>query len=396
MPLRNTIIVIVLLILIGGYALFAGLGGKTIATPKLLNFKAADATKIDLKYPESEVVVQRDKDHGWELVKPISAKADKNAVKSLAQSLADCDISSTLEEKPANLAPFGLAKPRAIVSVTTKNGTLPAIDVGSKTPVGYSAYVKMANKPAVLMVAASFPPSVIKTANDLRDHTLWSFKVDDVDRVKLAQAGQPPTEIVRSGGKWKITAPADYPADPTAVQTLLTSLNGLRAANFITDHASDLSKYGLNQPSYAVTVYTGKKDQPHTLNFGADQGKYQDGVFVRVSGDPLSVATVYKQSMTGVEKTVNQLRDKTVMSFDPAQVNTLKVNTPMEDYTIKRDGKGWKIAFNGKTENARTAKVDSFLDQLRFLKGMGIAADRMTNPKQFGMNDPKIVYTLYN
>ena len=79
MRLRNTIIVLVLLALVGGYALSSVIISQTEATQKLIDVKQDDIAKIELKYSDRDIVLERDKGKPWRIVKPIGADADQTA-----------------------------------------------------------------------------------------------------------------------------------------------------------------------------------------------------------------------------------------------------------------------------------------------------------------------------
>src|SRR5438874_7012095 len=151
MRFRNTIIMLVLLAVVGGYAWIIANKSVPEETPKLFpKLKPDEITQVDLKYPDSEIVVDRTADGKWELSKPFKTDADQTACNNLARAIADVELKKTVEEKPAELAPFGLDKPEVVVTIAVKGkGKQPAIEVGKTTPVGFSAYFKTSDKPAV-------------------------------------------------------------------------------------------------------------------------------------------------------------------------------------------------------------------------------------------------------
>ncbi|HUY20689.1 MAG TPA: DUF4340 domain-containing protein [Candidatus Binataceae bacterium] len=396
MSLRNTIIVLILLIVVGGYALIIGLGSKPIPPPTLLKFKDKDVTAIELKYPDREVLLRRGADGGWQIEKPIEAKADRATVKTLINAIANCQLKETLEQKPADLAPFGLKNPRALVTVTIKGkGALPPIELGNKTPVGYSAYARVGDKPAVVLVAESFSADMMKTANDFRDRSLMNFKVDQVEQFAIDHHDGAELELSRTGDKWQILKPAPYQADPTIVLSALSALADLRVADFIVDNPTNLAEYGLDQPRFTITVYTGKHGESQELKFGKDEIGGKDGIYVQRAGNP-AIFTIYKESLNAFDKSLNEFRDKTVLSFEPSKVGRVDVENAMERYTITRVAKGWTITWNGKTEPAKTAVVENFLDQIRFLKGTSIVADPMVDEAKFGMDQPRVLIRVFD
>src|SRR5208282_1151910 len=181
MQLGRTIIALVLLVVVGTIAYLVSRRTPVEETTRLFKIDQPDITKIDLKYPDREIEIGRDKSGKWQILKPIQADADQTTCDNLARAIANCEIKKTLQEKPADLKPFGLDKPAVVVTITTKKqGVMPTIDVGKTTPVGFSAYIKTSDKPAILLASSAFPPGMQKKLDDLRDRELMSFKVDDV------------------------------------------------------------------------------------------------------------------------------------------------------------------------------------------------------------------------
>src|SRR5271166_1238382 len=222
MRLRNTIIVLILFAIVGGYAFIVGRYSSPEAQQKLLDVKQDDIAKIELRYSDRDIVLERDKDKPWRLVKPIGADADQMQANNLARAIADAVQVRTVDEKPADLGPFGLKPPAATVTVTTfDKKTLPALEVGKSTPIGFNAYARLASGPAVLLTEGAFAAGMNKTVDQLRLRDLMAFKLDDVQKLIIARDNGPTVEIDRAGDNWKIVKPAPYAADDMAVRLAL-------------------------------------------------------------------------------------------------------------------------------------------------------------------------------
>src|SRR5579862_5320458 len=177
MRFRNTLIAMVVLLILGGYVVVSNYFSRPEAAKTALEVKAEDLATIDLKYPNRELMLERHPGQPWEITRPKGVKADQNAANNLARAIAGCEITKTVVEQPDTLAPFGLDKPQVTVTVTTTAGkTLPSIEVGKVTPVGFSAYIKYAGKPAVMLTSSAFPSGMTKTLDEMRDRELMSFK----------------------------------------------------------------------------------------------------------------------------------------------------------------------------------------------------------------------------
>jgi hypothetical protein len=393
MQFRNTLIALIVLLIVGGYAFVNFYFSKPEAPKTALNIKAEDIASVDLKYPDHELFIVRKPGEPWMITKPEGLKADQTTANNLARAIAECQITKTVEDKPDNLAPFGLDKPQVTVTVTTTKGkTLPGVEVGKVTPVGFSAYIKFTDKPAVMLTSSAFPSGMNKTVDQMRDRELMTFKVDDVKRLMIIPDQGPEIEIDREGGKWKIVKPAQYNADPTQVRQVLTTLADAKVADFVSDAPTDVTQFGLVKPHLTVAVYTDKTSE--SLLFGFKQKESgKDGIYVR-RGESTPVYTVHSWLMSSVDKSLLDLRDKTVLNFDPAKVDTVKVDSDGKQFSLKRAGGKWDLVDNGATTPADTPVVERFLDQIRDLKGNSIVMDPLKSPEMFGMDRPQMVATL--
>jgi hypothetical protein len=396
MNFRNTIIALVLLAIIGGYALYVAKFSKPAeTTQKLFEVDPANIATIDLKYPDREIKLERSKGGGWDITKPIGADADQTAANNLARAIADCELVRTLDEKPTDLAPYGLDKPGATVTITTFDGkTFPGIEVGKATPIGFSAYMKTTDRPAVMLTQAAFQSGMNKTVDELRDRDLVSFTTDDVQKLALAKDDGETIEIDRDGDQWKIVKPSPYKADDTQVREVIGALVNAKVADFVSDTPSNVAQYGLEKPHVTVTAYL-KNGQQQSLLFGFKQTQSgKDGIYVR-RGERAPVYTVHEYVMAGADRSLLALRDKTVFAFDPEAVDSINVKDESNQFMIKRAAGGkWDIVEGGKTSPGDVPVVERFLDQLRDLKGNSIVADPMPSFMPFGLNTPGIDVTL--
>jgi hypothetical protein len=396
MSFRNTIIALVLLLIIGGYALYVGKFSKPAEeTQKLFQVEPDQIARIDLKYADREIELERKKGGSWIITKPIGADADQTAANNLARAIANCQVVRTVDDKPADLAPFGLAKPTATVTIATFDGkTYPSIAIGKTTPIGFNAYIKTSDKPAVMLTQAAFQSGMNKTLDEMRDRDLMTFNAEDVQRVVLNKDDGTTIEIDRDGDNWKIVKPASYKADDTVVREAVAELVNAKVVDFVNDTPASVAQYGLEKPHATVTLYL-KDGQQESLLFGFKQTESgKDGIYVR-RGERAPVYSVHEYVMNGVNRSLLDFRDKTVLAFDPASVDSVAVKEASEQFTVKRaPGGKWNIIESGKTTPGDVASVERFLDQLRDLKGNTIVADPMPSFMPFGMNAPAIDVTL--
>lgn len=400
MGFSRTIIVIVLLAIVGGIALYVGHQPEPEKTPKIFKIAATDIAKIELHSNARDLVVERPKGGEWRITHPFEASADQTSVDSLASAIAGAETQGTAEENPSDLAPFGLANPVVVVSVTTRdNRVLPSIVVGGQTPIGNNAFIRMTDKPAVLMVAASFPSQVNRSIDDLRSRALFEIAADDVNRIVLAHGGGGQTiELDRINGSWTITQPTRYAADRDTVSQMLNSIIGARVAEFVDDKPSDLSSFGLANPSLTLELDGARKGQKQTLMFGFNQpDASKNAIFVRRGeGGNQPIATVTNDVFTLAARSVDDLRDKTLIEFDQSNVGRVElIGGPVNEVLERKPGGKWVVTGGGRTATPEVPVAESLLDQVHDLKATKIVEDNMTDAKKYGMERPNLALTLY-
>lgn len=152
MKLRNTLIVVAVLALLGAYLYWIELPqtpeqintrlGTPVATPApyIFQLNTADVKTIiisDLRFPR--VVSLTRTESGWRMTLPENKPADQNKAEATAAALTNLKLVRTVQA--TDLAPFGLAPARLEARVIMKDGTAYGILVGNATSDGSLYYV---------------------------------------------------------------------------------------------------------------------------------------------------------------------------------------------------------------------------------------------------------------
>jgi Domain of unknown function (DUF4340) len=402
MQSRKTFLALLVLVIIGGFAYYVSRQPEAQKNYKLFNLAPAEIARIELHGPARDLVVERTALGLWRIVKPVATAADNRAVDAVANAIANLEVVDTVDtgaETAAELANFGLENPAVTVTVTTADKrVLPGIMVGMDTPIGSNTYIKTTDKPAVLLIGAGFTAESGRTLNDLRSHVLIDLTADQMNHVAVTHADGSTIEIARQGDDWKIIQPRQYPADKTAVQQLLDAIAGARVAEFVLENPDDLNKFGLAHPALQLEVSGGKGNAKHSVAIGFKQPEAaKSAVFVRLGEGDRPVCTIADYVVKAVDKSFNDLRDKTVLAFDEAKVARMTlIGGPVSMVLERGSGGKWNVIAEGKTVPAKPEVAASMLDQLHELKGTRIVEDPMTDPQPFGMVHPTLTAVLYD
>ena len=363
---------------------------------KLLQVDKEAVTGLVLTYPDRELELAKG-EHGWRLVKPVDAPADETTVKSLLTALVDAEVQRTLDEVPADLTPFGLASPSVTVRLTLKEGTAPQVLVGKNTAIGGKTYVRKGDDPKILLTASSLQFGLNKQPKDLRDKQLLTFQDDDVTRVVVKPAGGAAVTLLRKDkDDWTIE-PGNHRGDPTEVRSYLSALRSTRATDFPDDAPADLATYGLDSPRLAVSVITGKEgaEATQTIVLGAEATQGSQKVVYAKRADRPTVYALGEWSLRNLSKTAGQLRDKTVLGFDPARVGRVVLErTDGATVTLVRGDAGWTLEGAETDKKPNDAAISRFLDDVRDLRGTDVAAEPASDLAAFGLDAPALRVTL--
>jgi hypothetical protein len=125
-------------------------------TLKILTIPEDQIKEVKIKKTGADETVVRKGDNGkWQIVEPKPLRADQDSVNSLASALSSLNADKLVEDKAADLSPYGLNTPSLDVTVVKKDGKSQDVYVGDDTPTGSGAYVKLANDPKVYTICAT-------------------------------------------------------------------------------------------------------------------------------------------------------------------------------------------------------------------------------------------------
>jgi hypothetical protein len=184
-------------------------------------------------------------------------------------------------------------------------------------------------------------PEASSTTSTAASPKLVDIPDAQVQSIDLKKKDGATAELQRQNGKWVITAPEALPADQDAVTSLTSSLNPITADNIVEDKPADSSKYGLNAPSLTVTVHekNGKSDQ---IFFG-DDVPAGSLVYARVGTDP-KVYAVSSSTKSSLDKSVNDLRDKRLLTFNSNQLTRIELVSGKSDIEFGKNNQNeWQI-----------------------------------------------------
>ncbi len=190
-------------------------------------FAGVDAAKIEeiqIAASGGETTTLRKADDTWRLVAPIDAPADQTEAGNAATNLASADVQRVVDERPKDLAAFGLAKPRVTVTFRTAGDKTPrTLLLGDKNPTGSDLYAKVPDAPRVFLVSAYLEGTFDKGTFGFRDKRVLTFDREKIDRLDIT-AGTAKTTVARQADVWSVVSPVSARADFGVIEAVLSRL----------------------------------------------------------------------------------------------------------------------------------------------------------------------------
>lgn len=216
-----------------------------------------------------------------------------------------------------------------------------------------------------------------KPAADQRGK-LFAAAEKDVQALTLTRADRV-IRAERQGDAWKLLQPIEAPGDGPAIGGLLSAIAGSRIERVIEEKPASLQEYGLEKPGLTLTLEGKGASVPLGLRLG-DKNPSGTWVYAQRAGDP-AVFLLPSTLQTELDKTVTDLRDKTLLAFDVDQVVRLTLSTGQTTLEASKEKATWTLEAPVKAK-ADADEVTGLLRSLRyarakdFLPGTVPALDR--------------------
>lgn len=159
MRLRNTLILLATLVLLGVFVYFVDIRGQKAPPeePPFMDFSIPDVVRFQVETREGlrMVATRRGKGSEWEMEEPYRAEGDSARLEGALVRLSTVKPSRVLTETAESLAPFGLDDPSLVVEVELRDGSGQSLEVGDMTPTQTSYYTRRGGEPAVLLMESA-------------------------------------------------------------------------------------------------------------------------------------------------------------------------------------------------------------------------------------------------
>ena len=327
------------------------------APPKVLTLVESEIVKVEIRRTAGESMrLEREASGQWKLAEPVFP-VDRDAVSALLLGICSLSSEKVVEEKPADLAGFGLARPGTQIMVTLKSGKTRTVAFGDEAPVGGGSYAQVDGDGRVFLVGSTTRAGLDKFAVDLRDKRLLTYDSGKLTGVEWTAKGSTIELSRTSGGDWAIAKPKPMRADGWQVEELLRKLSEAKLDPLLTsDQMADLAKQFAGAAPMASIALTDSAGTQRLEVRKNKEGKYYAKSSV-VTGFHMLLDDMGKS----FDKSAEDLRNKKIFDFGFSDPSKVEYRDGSRQVTLAKAGDRWLAG----TKPMDSVGVQSLIDRLR-------------------------------
>ena len=224
--------------------------GGTAEAPRIINLDQGNITRINILRNRTEKITLAKLAAGdWQVAETPPLPGDTATISGLLTSLSKLDSDRLVDEKPGDLASYGLAQPALEAELNTKDGKATKLLVGDNTPTGSAAFAMVAGDPRLFTISSFVKASVDRSATDFADKKLFAFGFDFPQKVEM-RIGTKSYTITFSGDDWKLDGTK---MDATSMQSVIARIRDLEGTRFVA------GGFGKSDIEFTVTAKDGNR-----------------------------------------------------------------------------------------------------------------------------------------
>jgi hypothetical protein len=369
----------------------------------LVDAAAADVNWVVLTNGTKVIELRRDPTNRlWRMTRPLQARADTELIAASLQRLQSAHVTQFISDNSnVDLSAFGLQP--ADLDLWLGHGTdfTTAVHAGkSPTNDATQVYARREGWNTVFTTARDPLLSWRGAVNDFRDSHLLELTAP-VTEIEIRSQSSPGSAsqnnfILQQQGTngWKISG-EKFSADADNVQLFLSTLAGLKIAEFVKDGvtAPVLPDYGLDKPQREIILRSKAGDTNSTivqLQFG---GAQTNEIFMR-RADEDSIYAVTMKDFYRLPEASWEFRDRRIWDFKVADVAAI---------TLHQNGKTRQIIHKGPNQwtlgpDSQGIIFDKYIEQaveqLNKLTAYAWLGPHLTDLAQIGFNTNSLQITF--
>jgi hypothetical protein len=242
----------------------------TLRDRTLFSGKSPGVRRVEIRGSGGFIQILKDTKSEWQIQQPLSVAADPKAVEDFLEKLYRLRIEGFEAENVSDFSVYGLQGETRQISLGGADGTSRMLIIGDEIAdkPGF-VYVRRADDTAVFSLKAEVHDLLDIELDSLRDARVLSLPARDVSYISMARGAEQLELVSDELGRWKISKPVMWDANPEAVEELLelweaaviTEFNETNSPAMAAEWTLVFGSAGLGQTNRIEILPTlGKKD----------------------------------------------------------------------------------------------------------------------------------------
>ncbi len=220
---------------------------------------------------------------------------------------------------------------------------------------------------------------------------VWKLEAKDIQQIDLLAAGQHIMAARKGETEWEIIVPRPLEADSDEINRLANSASNLQREVVVDQNAADLAKFGLD-PAKTTLSLRAKNGKQYKIGFG-NNNPTGNSTYSALSGSR-TVFLVASSAASTFDKKLDDLRNHTVLAFEPPQAQTLNISSSKGDLSLVKDSNDqwWFDAVHGVA--ADSPQIRGILNALSFGRVKEFLSGDPQDYANLGFEKPLVAVSL--
>jgi hypothetical protein len=308
---------------------------------KILKVSQDEISSIRIERGEEIVVLAKQSEIGaaedhWSVIAPFEARADRERVDELLETMQKLESKRTLESVSAGEG--GFDPPRARVSVA-HDGQTSELLVGNEIPASASMLVRLFGSNETSVVDSGIWEQLARPPGEWRDRDMFFATADQVTKVILGRTSDELVMSRRDDNHFWIEVPVQDLAGRDQVGDLLADVTSLRADAFVEDPNLSPAELGLEPPDRFVDVEVDSLNSIR-IEFGSSVPDVESRFFARIENQIFETSS---NLVSVLDRPVDDWRSLDLTSLETYQVDRLEIEDSVNgSLELTRVGADWK------------------------------------------------------
>jgi len=219
---------------------------------EVLEFEKGKVKKLTLVVKGKKYVAEK-RDGKWYLTFPVERLADADEIDKILNRL-DIERAEEFVKKATNLSRYGLAHPDYTIElILLPNDAKKKLLIGKKVD-NNKYYVKDDSRDPVMKISKYLVDELPKNLFEMSDKHVLHFDRNAITEVTISYSDTTITIKKDSSNTWTIVEPDTFKAKSWRMSSLLGTMERLKAEEIVSNHATNLGRYGLDKPICTASV----------------------------------------------------------------------------------------------------------------------------------------------